>query len=206
MAIIEKVSKILDFFSWEKIVRIMLMLFDNLKHNVVCQEHLSDIDCSSIIDKLLNRHWVDEDINKLLASMDEFFEEHRQVFSSVDKLRKQVDRRQLRWGPVHTEEFWQQNFILFDNAENLHIIEKLACDCLEDEVDNRIKAIACFDLGEFARFFPTGKTILDTYDVRTKMTKLMSSKTTSSEVKKEAITCYQKLLMNSWSSSKVGAK
>lgn len=76
MAIIEKVSKILDFFSWEKIVRIMLMLFDNLKHNQVCQEHLSDIDCSSIINKLLNRHWVDEDINKLLTSLDEFFTEN----------------------------------------------------------------------------------------------------------------------------------
>lgn len=36
MGIIEKVSKILDFFSWEKIVRIMLMLYDNLKNNKVC--------------------------------------------------------------------------------------------------------------------------------------------------------------------------
>ena len=106
IAIIEKVSKILDFFSWEKIVRIMLMLFDNLKKHPVCQDHLSDIDCSSIINKLLNRHWVDEDINKLLQALDEFFEENQQVFSSIDKLRKQVDRRQLRWGPVHTEEFW----------------------------------------------------------------------------------------------------
>jgi hypothetical protein len=33
LAIIEKTSKVLDFFSWEKIARIMLMLFDNLKEN-----------------------------------------------------------------------------------------------------------------------------------------------------------------------------
>lgn len=201
LGIIEKVSKILDFFSWEKIVRIMLMLFDNVKTNAVCQEHLSDIDCLNLIIKLQNRHWVDEDINKLLESLFEFFNENQQVFSSIDKLRKQVDRKQLRWGPCHTEQFWQENFILFDNAENLHIIDKLANDCLEDGVDNRIKAIACFDLGEFARFFPNGKTILDNHNVRMKMTKLMQSKTTSSEVKKEAITCYQKLLMNSWSGS-----
>lgn len=50
--IIEKVSKILDFFSWEKIVRIMLMLFDNLKDNSICQEHMSDIDALSLIVKL----------------------------------------------------------------------------------------------------------------------------------------------------------
>jgi hypothetical protein len=33
LAIIEKTAKVLDFFSWEKIARIMLMLFDNLKEN-----------------------------------------------------------------------------------------------------------------------------------------------------------------------------
>ena len=200
-AIIEKVSKVLDYFSWEKIVRIMLMLFDNLKKNAVCQEHLSDIDCLSIVNKLQNRHWVDEDINKLLTELEEFFNENQQVFSSIDKLRKQVERKQLRWGPCHTEEFWQTNFILFDNAENLGIIDKLANDCLAPNVDNKIKAVACFDLGEFARFFPQGKTILDNHGVRMKMTMLMQSKESTSEVKKEAITCYQKLLMTSWSAT-----
>ena len=86
--VIEKVSKILDFFSWEKIVRIMLNLFGNLKHNAVCQEHLSDIDCLNLIIKLQNRHWVDEDINKQLDNLFEFFNENQQVFSSIDKLRK----------------------------------------------------------------------------------------------------------------------
>jgi hypothetical protein len=33
------------------------------------------------------------------------------------------------------------------------------------------------------------------------MTKLMRDPKTSAEVKKEAITCYQKLLMTSWSSN-----
>jgi hypothetical protein len=66
IGIIERTSKILDFFSWEKIVRILLMFFDNIKMNPVCQEHLSDIDCLNLVIKLKNRHWVDEDINKLL--------------------------------------------------------------------------------------------------------------------------------------------
>lgn len=35
-AIIEKVSKILDYFNTEKVVRIMLMLFDSLKEVEVC--------------------------------------------------------------------------------------------------------------------------------------------------------------------------
>jgi len=131
--------------------------------------------------------------------MFEYFDEHQKVFSSIDKLRNQVNRGQLRWGPCHTEKFWQENFILFDRAENLQMIKKIVDDCLKPEVDDRVKAVACFDLGEFSRFYPNGKMILERHDVKKKMTELMQSKTVSSEVKKEAITCYQKLLMNSWS-------
>lgn len=93
IAIIEKVSKILDFFSWEKIARIMLMLFDNLKENAVCQEHLSDIDALSLVIKLQNRHWVDEDINKMLDKLFEFFDQNQKVFSSIEKFKNQVTRR-----------------------------------------------------------------------------------------------------------------
>lgn len=63
IAIIEKVAKVMDYHSKEKIARIMLMLFDNLKDNEGCQDHLSEIDVLNLIIKLQNRHWVDEDIN-----------------------------------------------------------------------------------------------------------------------------------------------
>lgn len=36
MSLIEKATKILDFFSWEKIARVVLMLFDNLKDDKEC--------------------------------------------------------------------------------------------------------------------------------------------------------------------------
>lgn len=59
LALVEKVTKIMDFFTWEKIARIVLMLYDNLKEVEVCQDHFSDIDCLNVIIKLQNRHWVD---------------------------------------------------------------------------------------------------------------------------------------------------
>ena len=200
IAIIEKVSKILDFFNWEKIVRIMLMLFDNLKEIETCQEHLSDIDSLNLIIKLQNRHWVDDDINKKLETLFEYFDQNQKVFSSIEKFRNQVNRRQLRWGPCHTEKFWQENCIYFDKVENLHLIDIIVNDCLTS-LDERVIAVACFDLGEFARFYHHGKEFLERLNVKERMTRLMRDKFMSSEVKKEAITCYQKLLMNSWSGS-----
>ena len=52
LEIIERVAKVLDYFSKEKIVRIILLLFDNLKNNEVCLELLADINAVNIITKL----------------------------------------------------------------------------------------------------------------------------------------------------------
>ena len=170
---------------------VMLMFFNNVKEHQVCQEHLSDIDCLNLVIKLQNRHWVDEDITKELEVLFNYFDEHQQEFSSMDKLRNQVNRKQLRWGPCHTEKFWAENHVHFmDNADNLKIVRVLANDCLADNVDNRVKAVACYDLGELARYNQQAKGLMEEYQVKSKMTKLMQSPAASSEVKKEAITCY----------------
>lgn len=74
LAIIEKVAKILDFFNKEKIVRIILLLFDNIKQNEICLEQLSDINAVYIVNKLLNRHWVDKDITDMLDKLSEYLD------------------------------------------------------------------------------------------------------------------------------------
>jgi V-type H+-transporting ATPase subunit H len=172
LALIEKVTKSLDFCSWEKIVRMMLMLFDNVKENEICQEHLSDIDALSLITKLQNRHWVDEDINKLLEKLFEYFDDNQKVFSSIEKLKNQISRGQLRWGPCHTEQFWQENCTLFDRADNLAMMKKLVNDCLLSKND-KSRAVACFDLGEFSRFVPNGKAFLERMGIKEKMASIM---------------------------------
>lgn len=59
-----------------------------------------------------------------------------------------------------------------------------------NEVDDRSKAIACYDLGEFARFFAFGRQILEGMNLKEKIIQLMGLKSSSAELKKEAITCY----------------
>jgi len=188
LEIIEGVSKVLDYFSKEKIVRMVLMLFDNLKSNETCLEIMGDINAMTIITKLQNRHWVDKDIHDLLEKLFDYLDQNYKVFSSIEKFRKEVHKKNLRWGLVHTEKFWQENFIYFHEKENLDLI-KILVELLEHP-DDRVKAIACFDLGEFARFFPFGRQYLDTLNIKVKIISLMQVSTSSAELKKEAITCY----------------
>ena len=75
--LIERVIKIMDYFSWEKIARCILLLFDNLKGRPGCEDHFSDIDALSQVTKLMNRHWIDKDINKMLDSLYAYFDENQ---------------------------------------------------------------------------------------------------------------------------------
>ena len=203
--IIEHVSKILDYFNKEKIVRIICMMFDNLKENQLCLEHLSMINALNLVIKLQNRPWVDKEIDELLEKLFKHFDQNYQEFSSFEKWKAQIKRQQLLWSPVHTEKFWQTSFIYFNDAENLECINILIAmldkkpSAAEDKASfDSMKAVACYDLGEFARFFPLGKAYLEEKNAKMRIAALMSSPDSSAELKKEAITAYQKLLMNSW--------
>lgn len=106
MDLIEKIQRILDYFTKEKIVRIILLLFDNLLSSQACLEIMSDLNTQDLMVKLEQRHWVDEDIKELIDKIWKVLDESYKVFSSIEKLRKEVNKGALRWGPVHTERFW----------------------------------------------------------------------------------------------------
>ena len=123
--VIEHIAKILDFSNKEKIVRMICRIFNNLKDDDTCLEHLSMINALKLVIKLRNRPWVDSEIKDLLKGLYEYLNENYQEFSSFDKWKAQVTRRQLTWSPVHEEKFWQTAFIYFNDAENLECINIL---------------------------------------------------------------------------------
>lgn len=193
--LIEKSIKILDFFNKEKVVRITLLLMENLTHQKLCLEIMCDLNGLELIQKLQQRHWVDEDIKDLLEKLWGIYDSNYEEFTSIDKFRKEVHQKTLRWGPVHTERFWQENFNHFHDKDNLDLIKDLMGLL---EMDNeRTVAVALYDLGEFAKYFPFGRSYLDNIGIKAVIYDVMQ-KSDSAEIKKEAITCLQKLIVTSW--------
>lgn len=193
--LIEKALKILDFFNKEKVVRVTLLLMENLAHYKGCLEIMSDLNGLELISKLQQRHWVDEDIKDLLEKLWETFDQNYEEFTSIDKFRKEIHLKSLRWGPVHTERFWQENFIHFHDKDNLDLIKDLVK--LLTESNDRTIAVALYDLGEFAKYFPFGRSYLDNLDIKQTIYEVMQN-SDSAEIKKEAITCLQKIIVTSW--------
>jgi len=54
-----------------------------------------------------------------------------------------------------------ENAVLFEQKDNLELMKKIALECLADGISDRVKAVACYDIGEFARFYPSGRSVLD---------------------------------------------
>ena len=74
--------------------------------------------------------------------------------SSFEKYSREIAAKHLEWSAVHTERFWKENAGKFE-ANDYLMITKLA-ELLKDE-NNLNQAIACYDLGEFCRFYPRGR-------------------------------------------------
>jgi V-type H+-transporting ATPase subunit H len=154
------------------------------------------INAFNLVTKLQNRPWVDTEIVDLLERLWKYFDQNYHEFSSFEKWKKQVQRKQLTWSPVHTEKFWQAAFIFFNEAENLQCIDILIeiLGLPENSVHYQntdvMKAVACYDLGEFARFFPLGRAYLETKGAKERIATIMQSQHSSPELKKEAITSY----------------
>lgn len=173
------------------------MLFNNLKTNEECLEHLSMINALNLVLKLQKKPWVDKEIEDRLDELWEYFENNYQEFSSFEKWKKQVERGALTvvGSPCHTEKFWQAAFIYFNDADNLECIDQLIRMINDPNQTDGQKAVACYDLGEYARFSPVGKQYLESKGAKEAIITIMGNKNASPELKKEAITSYQRILM-----------
>jgi len=123
--LVEKVLKILDYFNKEKVVRAVLLLLQSLSSSKKALEIISDLSTLELIEKLQQRHWVDKDIWDLLEEIWKVLDANYQEFTSIGKYAKEVHNKALRWGPVHTTRFWQENYIYFNDKDNLDLIKIL---------------------------------------------------------------------------------
>lgn len=72
---------------------------------------------------------------------------------------KEIDSGILKWGVVHTTNFWEDNYKAFE-FNKFTYVEKLVKILESDISTQEMKSIACFDIGEFARLYPGGSSYI----------------------------------------------
>uniref|UniRef100_A0A0G4IFP4 V-type proton ATPase subunit H n=1 Tax=Chromera velia CCMP2878 TaxID=1169474 RepID=A0A0G4IFP4_9ALVE len=196
----------------EKVVRISVQTIHNLMEKKKRDENSPAPQNETAIEKL-----VEENVVQSLQLLEyekwrdpELYEEIRQViaelhnkikvYSNFERYERELQSGKLEWGFLHGEKFWFENVQRFE--ENEYRAVKQLFELLRSE-DSTTLAVACHDLGEFARLHPMGKKMLQRLHAKEVIMGLLAHK--EREVAREALLCVQKLMIERWQDAAIGA-
>eukprot|EP00497_Spongosphaera_streptacantha_P003758 TRINITY_DN4488_c0_g1_i1.p1 TRINITY_DN4488_c0_g1~~TRINITY_DN4488_c0_g1_i1.p1 ORF type:complete len:169 (+),score=23.88 TRINITY_DN4488_c0_g1_i1:188-694(+) len=154
-----------------------------------------------ILESLGADKWDDQDILPLVKKIQKGLEGDVKALSSYERYIQELKSGQLQPGPVHTAPFWKANAHKFEVDEFALIKELIKLLAVFD--DNDTVALTCYNLGEWARFYPDGRKIVETLGGKDRIMVLLSHG--DEEVQEQALLAIQKLLVQNWKSIEGGA-
>lgn len=114
--------------------------------------------------------------------------------SGIDEYTRELDGGLLEWGPCHTTMFWKEHVRAMEARDFAPLRQLLAL--LSSSDDTTTLAVACFDIGEFARHHSHGRTVLARLGLKDRVMELIASD--NLEVRKQALLCCSKLMVSHW--------
>lgn len=177
----------------EKLTRIGLKILKNLSKSTNCVSLMIDNSLIAFLTMETRKNIKDENIKNNINFLIQIMEKNYKIFSSYEKFLKEVETEKLNFGPCHTSKFWKEH-IKKTEKDEFFIIKKLIG--LLENSDDMTQAVACFDLGEFSRLHPFSKKILESFDGKTKLMKMIEKE--SPLVREHGLVAIQKLMINNW--------
>jgi V-type H+-transporting ATPase subunit H len=177
----------------EKILRIALSVVMNLVASPSFSEAMVESGIVHTIQPLEYEKWRDAELYDAIRNAANRVAAETTRHSNFERYEKELESGSLKWGFIHSEKFWLENVNQFEKND-FSAISKLVA--LLSSSDTVTQAVACHDLGEFARLHPSGKRVISRLNGKNAIMALMTNGTR--EVSKEALLCTQKLMLNQW--------
>lgn len=194
-ALVEASINILRTITREKVVRIFVLAFLNLapRHDFVTI--LIGGQFHKILPVLQQKKWKGADVTVDVNKLADLLQTRLTELSSFDQYVAELKSGALKKTPVHSERFWRFNAVKFDSADpNEELLRRLVSYL--GSSDAVTQEMAAYDIGEFARFHPSGKKILVRLGAKTPLMTLMGSSDVL--VAQAALLATQKLLIHKW--------
>lgn len=132
-----------------------------------------------------------DDIEFLHAKLAENFRE----MTRWEVYQNEVETGQLQWGSTHTDAFFRENAKMMEGKDgDFHLIKVLIV--LIGSKDEDVAAIACFDLGEFCRHYPNGRSIAKRLGAKELAMTLIEHD--NPELQRHALQCVSKMMVHNW--------
>ncbi|KAI4834639.1 V-type proton ATPase subunit H [Plasmodium brasilianum] len=196
----------------EKILRVSLNIIKNIMHMDDCFEIIVDNNIIQTLTVLQYDKWRDNDIYDTIVQLLHKLDQRVKNYSNFERYCHELSNGKLKWSILHTEKFWLENVMQFEKDE-FKAIQQLSdiiknyahnfahkndSNQTKEEVDNVTVAVACFDIGEFARLYPNGKKICQKFKIKENVMILIATK--DRDIVREALLCAQKIMLNNWQS------
>ena len=152
--LVTEIARSLNTYDSEKIIRVVVSIVQNLiKHPQLTEELIS---CGAIrkLNLLNQRVFKDKDISEALKVVIDVLNANYDVLTSFDLYVRELETGVLRWGPRHTDDFWKENVRAFEFEDFKYLKELIA---LLGASDAETVCVACFDIGAFAVYYPSGR-------------------------------------------------
>lgn len=202
MNLIPGLTYILGSTQREKVTRIILALFRNMlskpEENTVIQDYALSMVRHKVVKQLElleARKWEDPDLEEDITWISQKLESSVHDLSSFDEYVSEVKSGNLEWSPVHkTDRFWRENAMRLNehNYELLKILVRL----LETSRDALVLSVAAHDIGEYVRYYPRGKNIIEQLGAKQRVMQYLTHE--DPNVRYEALIAVQKLMVHNW--------
>lgn len=196
----------------EKVVRVSLAALRNLYEGEADTYNTAIIGCGLLktLKNMRERQWADPDVAEDVEAVYKALMENYRELSTFERWAAEVQSKQLKWGLVHQEKFWRENAKELE-ANEFALLKELI-ELLRSE-DPDVVSVACYDLGEFVRFYPNGKSIVKNLGakdlVMSKIGAVEDDKKDEekrnverdprlAEVQRQALQCMSKIMVNKW--------
>lgn len=196
--VIKKIRDILTFSRVEKVARLCLTVLRNmLSHKALCEEIVEE-GLLEAVQQLEFEKWRDPDLYEDIRDMSSLISTEVQALSNYDRYERELSSGSLQWGFIHSSKFWSENVMKFEQND-FRALKMLAGLLQSDATDATTLAVACHDVGEFVALHPLGKKKVAQLNVKERVMQLMgSTEPQHREVRREALLCCQKIMLNKW--------
>jgi V-type H+-transporting ATPase subunit H len=191
--LINKLVAIVQSRFSSKVSRVILGYFENMLGRENFNEMLVMFSFHPTLESLNEEKSEDQEFQNSVKNLLEKLVVSVKIMTSMERYEKELESSKLTWGPCHSEVFWKRYAAQFDLDNYKHI--KRLIKLLQSQ-DTETVAVACNDLGEWSRFYPDGKKVIETLKGKSILMQLIGHKDPT--VSKHAIVAVQKMLIKNW--------
>jgi len=191
------VNKLVRFIKAKlstKITRVTLSLFENLINFENFNEMVVLFGLFPVLEQMENEEKIDdEELKGSVKNLLNNLEKSVKILSSFERYEQEIRSSKLLWGPCHNESFWKKYSNKLED-DNYKLIRSLIA--LLDSKDPETQAVACYDIGEWSRFYQDAKSVIEKLNGKIKLMKLIDHH--DNDVKQHALNAVQKVLVKNW--------